>query len=66
MKVVFLKDGDKAKMAKVETGIANDAFIEIKSGLGVGDEVISGSYSAISRKLKEGAKVALEKEEKKK
>jgi len=30
-----------------------------------GDEVISGSYSAISRKLKDGAKVVMEKPEKK-
>ena len=62
-KVVFLKDGSKAKMVKVTTGIADDADIEIKSGLQPGDEVISGSYSAISRKLKDGAKVVMEKPE---
>ena len=61
-KVVFLKKGDKAVMAKVTTGIADDAYIEIKSGVEVGSEVISGSYSAISRKLKDGAKVAIDKE----
>ncbi len=65
-KVVFLKDGGKAKMVEVTTGIANDADIEIKSGIKPGDEVISGSYSAISRKLKNGAKVEYEKTEKKK
>lgn len=65
-KVVFLKDGSKAKMVEVTTGIADDANIEIKSGVKPGDEVISGSYSAISRKLKDGAKVEIEKVEKKK
>jgi HlyD family secretion protein len=60
-KVVFLKDGSKAKMVKVTTGIADDANIEVKSGVRSGDEVISGSYSAISRKLKDGAKVTMEK-----
>jgi HlyD family secretion protein len=60
-KVVFLKDGGKAKMVEVTTGIADDANIEIKSGINPGDEVISGSYSAISRKLKDGARVMLEK-----
>ena len=60
-KVVFLKDGGKAKMVEVTTGIADDASIEIKSGIKPGDEVISGSYSAISRKLKDGARVMLEK-----
>jgi HlyD family secretion protein len=61
-KVVFLKSGNKAHMVKVTTGIADDSYMEIKSGIKPGDEVISGSYSAISRKLKEGAKVAYDKE----
>jgi HlyD family secretion protein len=61
-KVVFLKKGGKAEMAKVTTGISDDTYTEIKSGIQPGDEVISGSYSAISRKLKEGAKVILDKE----
>ena len=61
-KVVFIKNGNKAQMVKVTTGIADDSYMEIKSGIKPGDEVISGSYSAISRKLKEGAKVAYDKE----
>jgi len=61
-KVVFLKKGGKAEMVKVTTGIADDTSMEIKSGINVGDEIISGSYSAISRKLKNGAKVEIDKE----
>src|SRR5213082_387525 len=61
-KVVFLKKGGKAQSAKVTTGISDDTYMEIKSGVQPGDEVISGSYSAISRKLKDGAKVAYDKE----
>lgn len=61
-KVVFVKKGDKAQMVKVTTGIADDTSMEIKSGIKEGDEVISGSYSAISRKLKDGAKVTIDKE----
>jgi len=61
-KVVFLKKGSKAQMAKVTTGISDDTYMEIKSGVQTGDEVISGSYSAISRKLKDGAKVTYDKE----
>src|SRR5438270_6411983 len=61
-KVVFLKKGSKAQMVKVTTGISNDTYMEIKSGVQPGDEVVSGSYSAISRKLKDGAKVAYDKE----
>src|SRR5437588_9157658 len=61
-KVVFLKKGSKAQLVKVTTGIADDTYMEIKSGIQPGDEVISGSYGAISRKLKDGAKVAYDKE----
>ena len=61
-KVVFVKNGGKAHMVKVNAGIADDSYMEIKSGIKPGDEVISGSYSAISRKLKEGAKVTYDKD----
>ena len=64
-KGVFTMSNGKAHWVKVTTGIADDTYMEIKSGLQPGDEVISGSYSAISRKLKDGAKVEIEKEAKK-
>jgi len=60
-RVVFIKKGDVVHQQKVETGIADTNFIEIKSGIKPGDEVVSGSYTAISRRLKDGAKVAIEK-----
>ena len=61
-KVVFLKNGSKAHMVKVTTGISDDTYTEIKNGIKPGEEVISGSYSAISRKLKDEAKVTIDKE----
>jgi HlyD family secretion protein len=63
-RVVFIKRGDTVKMEKVETGIADNSHIEVKSGVKSGDEVVSGSYAAISRKLKDGTKVQLEKPKK--
>ncbi len=60
-RVVFVKAGDKVRMQKVETGIADSSFIEIKNGIKAGEEVVSGSYTAISRKLKDGARVTIEK-----
>jgi HlyD family secretion protein len=60
-RVVFVRDGDKVKMERVETGIADNSVIEIKSGIKAGDEVVSGNYAAISRTLKDGAKVKVEK-----
>ena len=60
-RVVFIKNGEKVRMQKVETGIADNTFIEIRNGVKPGDEVVSGSYTAISRQLKDGTKVAMEK-----
>jgi HlyD family secretion protein len=62
--VVFVKVGDEVKMQKVETGIADNTHIEVKTGIKAGDEVVSGSYAAISRKLKDGMTVQLEKPKK--
>jgi HlyD family secretion protein len=61
LKVVFIRDGDKVKMQRVETGIADNSLIEVKSGVKAGDEVVSGTYAAISRTLKDGAKIRIEK-----
>lgn len=63
-RVVFIKEGDKVRLQAVETGIADNTHIEVKSGVKAGDEVVSGSYAAISRRLKDGAKVQLEKPKK--
>ena len=63
-RVVFIRAGDVVHMRRVETGIADSTHIEIRNGVRPGEEVVSGSYTAISRRLKEGAKVAIEKEKK--
>ena len=51
-------------MRRVETGVADNTYIEIKSGVKVGEEVVSGSYAAISRTLKDGSKILVEKPKK--
>lgn len=58
--VVFLANNGKAKIILVETGISDDNYLEIKNGLKEGDEVISGSYRAISRELEDGSIVRVE------
>ncbi len=64
-RVVFVRNGDVVKMVKVETGVQDISHLEIKSGLKEGDEVVSGSFSVITRTLKDGSKVQLEKGKKK-
>jgi HlyD family secretion protein len=56
--VVFVlqKDGT-VKKAVVKSGIQDINYIEVLSGLNAGDEVVIGPYNAISKTLKDGAKV---------
>lgn len=58
--VVFLVENQKAVMKEVKTGLSDDNFIEIKSGLEGGEQVVSGSYKAISRELSDGSTVRVE------
>jgi len=55
--VVFVMDADTAKMVHVKTGIQDNEYIQVLEGLNVGDEVITGPYSTVSRKLKNGLAV---------
>jgi HlyD family secretion protein len=59
-RVVFLRERDKVKLVPVQTGIADNNFIEIRSGAREGDEVVSGTYTAISKDLKERSKIKIE------
>ncbi|MDE3252164.1 MAG: efflux RND transporter periplasmic adaptor subunit [Bacteroidota bacterium] len=53
--VVFVLQLDnKVKRVKVKTGIQDLNNIEILDGLQVGDQVITGPYSIVSKTLKEG------------
>lgn len=62
--VVFVLQKDKkVKMVKVKTDIQDLNFIEV-SGLKVGDEVITGPYSIVSKTLKDGALVKVVAKEK--
>ncbi len=55
--VVFvLQKDNKVKMVKVKTDIQDLNYIEV-AGLKVGDEVITGPYSTVSKTLKEGSLV---------
>ena len=52
--VVFVYEADTARMVNVVTGIQDNEFIQILSGLQVDQEIVTGPYSTVSRKLKNG------------
>lgn len=55
--IVFVYTNGKAKKEVVTTGIQDDEYIEIKSGLKGEEELVTAPYSAISRMLKDGSEV---------
>ena len=62
--VVFVYEkGDTIQMREVKTGIQDDSYIEILTGLKKGAKVVSAPYSLIFKKLKQGDKVIVVKEE---
>ena len=56
--VVFVLQTDgKVKKTIVTTAIQDMTYIEIKTGLKAGDEIVSGPYNTVSKTLKDGSKV---------
>jgi HlyD family secretion protein len=67
MEVVFVTSADTVAMKQVKTGIQDDTYIQILSGLDGGEEVVTGPYSAISKKMESGKEIeVVEKDDKKK
>ncbi len=50
-RVVFVVNDGRVQLRAVETGIADSSHIEIKDGLSAGEQIVSGSYGAITRDL---------------
>jgi HlyD family secretion protein len=62
--VYLVKDG-KLQFVKVETGLAGELMIEVKKGPDIGAEIVTGPFKML-RQVKEGDRVAIEKETDKK
>jgi HlyD family secretion protein len=61
--LVFITDGERALAKDVKTGIQDNSYIEIISGVSAGDRVISAPFSAISKKLSDSTLVEIVKKE---
>jgi len=57
IEVVFIVENNKAKLVPVTTGIQDDSYIHITSGLQEGQEIVTGPYTAVSRKLEDGDEI---------
>ncbi|MEZ5014601.1 MAG: efflux RND transporter periplasmic adaptor subunit [Chitinophagales bacterium] len=54
LEIVYIVEGDKAKEQVITTGIQDDNYIEVTSGLNNGQKLISGPYNTITNILKNG------------
>jgi len=54
---VFVFKAGKIKQVQVTTGIQDDTYIQVLTGIKAGDEVVSAPYSAISKTLKDNMDV---------
>ena len=54
---VFLYEEGSVSQQEVNTGIQDNTYIQIVEGLEEGQEVVTGPYRAISKKLKDGDEV---------
>ncbi|MFM9004485.1 MAG: efflux RND transporter periplasmic adaptor subunit, partial [Flavobacteriales bacterium] len=59
--VVFVRnsDTDCAEIRVIQTGIQDDKFIQILSGISENEEIITGPYEMVAQKLKPGDHVKL-------
>ena len=62
--IVFVVQADTLMKQKVVTGIQDDEFIHIKSGLAKGTNIVTGPYNEVSKNLKKGDKVRKKEENK--
>ena len=60
--VVFVMEADTVRMVNVTTGIQDDEYILVTSGIEKGETIVTGPYSAISKKLDEGDAVRIKEE----
>ena len=58
--IVWVYGGSTVTSRRVKTGISDDGYIEIMSGLKPGEKVVASPYQAISKLLSNGAAVRVE------
>ena len=54
---VFVVKGDTVEMRNITTGIQDNRYIMVTSGLNDGEEIVEGPYGAVSKTLKSGSKI---------
>lgn len=61
--VVFVPENGKAAIRIVTTGIQDERFIEILSGLSEGEKIVVGPYEAVAKRLNNGVSIVEEEDQ---
>ncbi|MEL6669835.1 MAG: hypothetical protein AAFP08_12745 [Bacteroidota bacterium] len=61
--MVYAVEADTTREIKIETGIQDNEFIQIESGLSDGQTIVKGPYTALTRELETGSKVIVKEED---
>lgn len=66
-RIVFIFENDQVTLSRVETGLADNRYIEIKAGAEVDQQIVTGGYRVLTRQLehKKAVKIAKKKKGKK-
>jgi len=60
---VYVFEKEKVRFVRIETGLSGELAIEVKNGLAVDQQIVTGPFKAL-RSIKDGDRVMLEKEKK--
>ena len=63
--IVFVHQEGRVKKVKVQTGISDFENIEIISGLSAEDEIVTGPFMLVSKRLKDNSLVVLKEQDRK-
>ncbi len=58
--MVWVTDGSTVRARVIKTGISDQGYIEVLSGLKIGDRVVTSPFAAVTKLLTEGSKIRIE------
>ncbi|MEM1219802.1 MAG: efflux RND transporter periplasmic adaptor subunit [Bacteroidota bacterium] len=63
VEIVYIVEGDTVRPQEVTTGIQDDTYIQVVSGLNSGQTVVTGPYTEVSKELESGQEVEMVEED---
>lgn len=58
--IIWMSNGSTVTPRAIETGISDQGYIEVLSGLKAGESIVTGPYRAVTKLLEDGSKIKVE------